>query len=176
MSKRLPGEGRYAHAEREQRWLLPRRPPGCVDPALIVDRYVVGTTLRLRQVEDGAGQSVYKMGQKVRPHSESPELVRLTNIYLRVDEYQLLTSLPALGLRKTRWHLHDGDLVFVVDEFKDELAGLILAELELLPGEARMALPNWASLDVTDDDRYSGGRLAAVAADGDAAAQLLGLR
>jgi CYTH domain-containing protein len=140
---------------------------------VIVDRYVTGTTLRLRRVESSPGEVVYKLGQKVRPHRDSPEVVRLTNLYLRADEHGVLAALPALELHKTRWHLRDDDRTFVIDVFEGGLAGLILAELELVPGEARVTLPLWADIDVTDDDRYSGGRLAALAAEGRGASGLL---
>jgi len=50
-----------------------------------------------------------------------------------------------------------------VDEFRGGLAGLLLAEFELAPGEAFGALPGIPAVDVTRDDRFSGGCLAAAA-------------
>jgi CYTH domain-containing protein len=169
MSDRAPGTGRYAHPEREQRWLLDELPVGLVEPVTIVDRYVIGTTLRLRRAEDPAGRVTFKFGQKVRPHFESAAEVRLTNFYLREDEHEVLQALPARELGKVRWHLVENDRTFVVDVFSGPLAGLVLAELELLPGEMRLESPHWARVEVTDDDRYSGGRLAELT-EGDVAA------
>jgi CYTH domain-containing protein len=51
---------------------------------------------------------------------------------------------------------------YVVDVFAGPLAGLILAELELGDDEPPVARPPWALVEVTGDDRYSGGRLAAL--------------
>jgi CYTH domain-containing protein len=164
---RIPGEGRYAHAEREQRWLLPELPDGLTDAASIVDRYLVGTRLRLRSVTaDGA--TTYKLGQKVRPEPDSPAIVKLTNIYLSGEEYEVLRALRGRDLRKTRWRSVHAAGRLVVDEFSDPLTGLVLAELELRPGEVPKQVDVLA-VDVSEDDRFSGGRLAGLSA-ADAAA------
>ena len=157
---RTPGQGRYAHPEREQRWLLPGPPPGVEAPARIVDHYLVGTRLRLRRVEIGSG-TVYKLAQKVRPRPDSPAEVKLTNMYLSADEYAVLRRLPGREIHKTRWRWRVGDRQVAVDEFGGALSGLTLAELELADGEEPVVLPPPAR-DVTHDDRFSGGRLAAA--------------
>lgn len=161
--ERRPGGGRYARVEREQRWALRQRPDGLTEPTAIVDRYLIGTRLRLRQADTGGGV-VYKLAQKVRPDEASPELVKLTNIYLSESEYRVICRLAALELRKTRWRLPAASRRIVVDEFHGELAGLIVAEVELAPGEAFGALPGIPAVDVTRDDRFSGGRLVAATA------------
>jgi CYTH domain-containing protein len=156
---RAPGLGRYARPEREQRWLLSRLPDGVHRPVPIVDRYIRGTRLRLRRME-GEDELIYKLAQKVRPDTARPELVQLTNIYLSEVEYTTLLSLGADEVRKTRWHWTSAERTLAVDEFGGRLAGLILAEMELHPGEPRRERPPGAVADVTDDDRFSGGRLA----------------
>jgi len=50
---RNPGEGRYAHFEREQRWILRGRPDELDQPVSIVDLYIRGTRLRLHPVWPG---------------------------------------------------------------------------------------------------------------------------
>jgi len=55
---RTPGEGRYAHLEREQRWLVRQRPDGLHGPVSIVDRYVTGTGIRLRRMDTGSDVGV----------------------------------------------------------------------------------------------------------------------
>jgi CYTH domain-containing protein len=154
---------RYARVEREQRWLLSAIPKGARGPVEIVDRYLTDTTLRLRQMTSG-GDVVWKLGQKVRDDPASPELVRLTNLYLTADEHALLAQLPAVELRKTRWHLDHGGRTFAIDEHQGPREGLLLAEVELDPGEPRRTRPPWAAVDVTTDDRFSGARLARTAA------------
>lgn len=157
---RTPGESRYAQVEREQRWVLSRLPAGLTDPASIVDRYLTGTRLRLRSIT-ARGAVTYKLGQKVRPESSSPRVVKLTNIYLSPDEFEVLRALPGRELRKTRWRSPYAGGRLVVDEFVDSLAGLVLAELELRPGQSPVELEVPAA-DVSEDDRFSGGRLAGI--------------
>jgi len=161
MEARTPGAGRYAHSEREQRWLLSALPDKCRDPVEIFDRYLTGTRLRLRRMQSG-DQVVWKLGQKVRDQDSAPEVVRLTNIYLSEREYSVFARLDASTLSKTRWKWDVGAHSFAVDVFHGELDGLILAEVELSLGDERLGKPPSAHLDVTDDDRYSGGVLAAL--------------
>lgn len=101
MIHRTAGEGRYAQVEREQRWVLSTRPHDLVDPVSIVDLCIQGTRLRLRRMEKDA-EMVYKLGQKVRPESGKPEVVKLTNMYLSAPEYGVLASLDGMEIRKTR--------------------------------------------------------------------------
>ena len=155
---------RYARAEREQRWLLRSVPKGARGPVEIVDRYLTGTTLRVRQVTSG-DEVVWKLGQKVRADRSSPELVQHTTLYLSADEHALLAPLPGTDLRKTRRHLDFGGRTFAIDELHGPLEGLLLAEVELEPGEPRRTQPPWADRDVTDDDRFSGARLASTTAE-----------
>ncbi|HEY7947021.1 MAG TPA: hypothetical protein VID75_05055 [Acidimicrobiales bacterium] len=159
MIQRVAGAGRYAQPEREQRWLLSRLPHDLRRPVTIVDHYISGTRLRLRRMQSGA-DIVYKLAQKVRPHEDSPALVQLTNIYLSDDEYAILSTLGGHQIHKTRWLWADGDRDLAVDEFGGSLTGLLLAEIELQPDERRRPGPPFALAEVTDDDRFSGGRLA----------------
>lgn len=71
MNERAPGRGRYAHPEREQRWLLDAVPHGSTRSAEIHDWYITGTRLRLRRVEDG-NALLFKLAQKVRADRHDP--------------------------------------------------------------------------------------------------------
>lgn len=161
MIDRASGEGRYARPEREQRWLLSGLPDDRHQPVTIVDRYIRGTRLRLRRMQSGP-DVVYKLGQKVRPHGGSPALLHLTNMYLSDDEYATLLALDGDEVHKTRWRWTGAQHDLVVDEFGGPLIGLVLAEIELGPDEPRRRGPLSAVADVTDDDRFSGGRLATM--------------
>lgn len=152
--------GRYAHVEREQRWLCAAVPPGAERYAEITDRYLHGTRLRLRVVETDDG-ATYKLGQKVRRDPGDPEVVSLTNLYLSAEEYEAVRALPAAELRKTRWRVTWEGHQLAVDEFHGPLGGLVLAEVELGLDDPFLPSPPFARLDVTHDDRYSGGALAA---------------
>jgi CYTH domain-containing protein len=160
---RTAGEGRYAHTEREQRWILGQRPDDLHQPVSIVDLYIANTRLRLRRMEQD-GVVVYKLGQKVRVSPQDPEMVKLTNVYLSEPEHAIVARLGGAEIRKTRWRWSRPERPVVVDEFHGHLAGLILAELELQPDDPRMTSPPLALADVTDDDRFSGGTLARTSA------------
>ena len=162
MAERRPGEGRYAHIEREQRWVATGIPPDARRRSEFHDRYIHGTRLRLRRVtmDDDVH---FKLGQKVRVSEADPELVRLTNIYLSADEYEVLTLLPGSVLHKTRWVTSWAGIDVAVDQFHGHLSGLVLAEAELAPDAELLDLPDLAVRDVTHDERFSGGALAAVA-------------
>jgi len=170
MSDRKPGRGRYAHPEREQRWLLEQVPDGVTPVAEIFDRYIHGTQLRLRRTENADG-IVFKLGQKVRADPADPEIVSLTNFYLSEGEFNVVLALPAAELRKTRSRVRWEDHTAVVDVFHGHLDGLVLAEVELSAAEPLLTRPPWAAADVTNDDRFSGGALA-VATDATIAALL----
>ena len=157
---RRPGTGRYARPERERRFLVSADPPSRLGERHIEDRYVTGTTLRLRHVRVGE-QSVYKLTQKVRVRDwEDPAEVSLTNMYLSAEEHALLCGLPSRLVIKTRSvcpaETHD----VVLDEFHGHLDGLRLAEVEVRDLGEHVSLPEWLGAEVTHDDRFSGGRLA----------------
>jgi CYTH domain-containing protein len=165
VTSRTPGEGRYSHLEREQRWLLRTIPKGRSDPVEIVDRYLTGTTLRLRLMRSHDG-IIRKFGQKVRLNPGAPEFVNITTMYLGENEYAALASMTASELIKTRWRWTPEHRTLALDVFHGQLEGLVLAETELGAEEERLALLPTAVADVTDNDRYTGGALAALDARG----------
>jgi CYTH domain-containing protein len=161
MERRRPGHGRYAHPEREQRWLLAEVPPEATPWTEITDRYLTGTNLRIRRME-GADGVVHKLTQKVRPVPDDPSRVMLTTIYVPDDEVSALLALPGAELRKTRRRIDLGGRQVAIDVLHDRFEGLVLAETELGIHEERVPMPSFACCDVTDDDRFSGGSLASV--------------
>jgi len=157
-AERRPGSGRYAHWERERRFLMADLPDGLQDPREIADLYLVGTTLRLRRVQRD-GSVDLKLTQKVRPDPSDPSAVRITNTYLTEAEFALLAGLGGRLLTKTRWTWPDSP--YAIDQFHGDLAGLVLAEVELEEDEV-VPDPPGALAEVTADDRFSGGSLASM--------------
>ena len=155
---RVPGEGAYARPERERRFLLDGLPEGLGPARRVEDRYLDGTTLRLRRVE-ADGLVVCKLTQKVRTGG-GPGQVALTNLYLTEDEHRRLSVLPGAVLVKLRRPWVHG---LVVDEHTGPLAGLVLAELEV--DDLRAPLPPVPGLtrEVTDEERWTGAALARAA-------------
>lgn len=148
---------KYAQVERERRFLVARIPDGVSSSKKIVDRYVVGTRLRLREVEEEDGTVIRKLGHKVRL-TEGPAEVACTNFYLDAAEWSLLCELPATTLRKIRHVVRRDGIVVAVDEFRD---GTLLAEID--DGDEPSGLvPDWLAVirEVTHDDRWAGAGLA----------------
>jgi CYTH domain-containing protein len=159
VTSRRPGEGRYAQLEREQRWLLRELPVPITDERIIVDHYWSGTSLRLRMVQDHENV-LYKLCQKVRVAADSPEVVKITNIYLSEQDFHALSVTSASIISKSRWSFVSDGSKFAIDEFKGRHSGLVLAEKELGVDEPRVSRPAFAVVEVTDDNEYSGGWLA----------------
>lgn len=154
---------KYAHLERERRFLLAAVPDHleAERTSSIRDRYLSQTRLRLRLVERTGMPPAWKLGQKVRAHESSPALLAHTTVYLNAAEAAALLTLPGAELTKTRGILsHQGHQV-AVDVFHGHLDGLVLAEVDL--GEGRPmpeTLPVVPVAEVTDDERFTGGALA----------------
>jgi CYTH domain-containing protein len=148
---------KYAVVERERRFLLASLPEFIVATKEIVDRYVTGTRLRLREVREDDGNVVRKLGHKVRI-SEGPGEVACTNFYLNDQEWALLGALPAQVLRKKR-HVVDRDgLIVAIDEHED---GTLIAEIDDRDRPSRF-VPEWLDIveDVSGDERWTGASLA----------------
>lgn len=159
--RRTPGLGDYARPERERRFLVRRHPVSSEPGRHIEDRYLTGTRLRLRKVSVG-DESVFKLGQKVRAQPDDPADVMLTNFYLDASEFERLSVLPATRISKTRRFCRVEGARFAVDQFHGDLAGLMLAEVEVRALADPLPSVDWLGAEVTHDDRYSGGSLAAL--------------
>lgn len=160
-------ESKYARPESERRWLITAGLDmgRLVEPRLIEDRYLAGTRLRLRRVTPlHGGPSEFKLGQKVRPDMADPRLVMHTTMYLTAAEHERLNELPGADLRKVRHTLVRDEWHFSVDAFEGRHAGLVLAELEVPGADHRVPAP-LGGMEVTGDERFTGGWLASAPAD-----------
>jgi CYTH domain-containing protein len=153
-------ESKYALVERERRFLLAGPPPAAAVTASrrITDRYLPGTRLRLRRVDHlDSGTCEFKFTQKVP--AGRPGFVQglITNTYLSEAEYDLLASLPADVLRKTRLSVPP----LAIDVFDPPLHGLVMADVEFSTDQAARSFPRplAAVAEVTDDARFTGGSL-----------------
>lgn len=153
----VPGSLNYAVVERERRYLVARVPDGVTTTKEIVDRYLNGTRLRLREVREGDGTVIRKLGHKVRL-TGGPAEVACTSLYLNDDEWALLSALPARTLRKKRHMVATGEWLIAVDEHED---GTLVAEMDDRD-EPSSLVPDWLDVvrDVSDDESWTGGGLA----------------
>lgn len=152
-------DGKYARVERERRFLLAIAPPAAVVTASrqITDRYLPRTRLRLRRVEHPDGSRELKLTQKIPAGQPGPVRGLITTAYLNQAEYDLLASIPAPALTKTRLSVPP----LGVDVFGPPLLGLVLAEVEFGTDQAAAAFRPPASVvaEITDDARFAGGSL-----------------
>jgi CYTH domain-containing protein len=153
----MPVSLKYAVVERERRYLLASLPDVVTSTKEIVDRYVIGTRMRLREVHEGDGTVIRKLGHKVRL-TEGPEEVACTNFYLDDEEWAVLAALPARTLRKRRHVVVVDEWLVAIDEHED---GTLVAEIDDRD-ESSDLLPDWLDVvrDVTHDETWTGGGLA----------------
>jgi CYTH domain-containing protein len=149
---------KYAHLEIERRFLLDAVPTEVGAPRQITDHYITGTQLRLRKVEQAGMPAVYKLGHKHRPEPDDAVVAFHTTIYLTEAEYTLLRELPARELTKTRYAVAIDGGAAVVDEFHEQLEGLVLLEVgfESRADSEQFRPPPWVGVETA----LSGGELA----------------
>jgi CYTH domain-containing protein len=152
---------KYAIIEIERRWLvdLARCPP--LDEqagARITDRYVSQSLLRLRQIEYPSGEVSYKLCKKYERIGSLAQPI--VNIYLSVDEFELLKQLPGRVVAKRRHQYADG----AVDIYRLGNGGLAVFEVEFkdLSAAAAYTPPEFVLEEITQNSRYSGASLAGV--------------
>jgi len=148
---------KYAVVERERRYILASLPEGVITIRDILDRYVTGTRLRLREVREDDGSVTRKLTHKVRL-AEGPAEVACTNFYLNDAEWTLLAALPAQLLRKRRHLVRRDGLLVAVDELED---GTLLAEIDDHDQPSDF-VPEWLDVvdNVTSDEAWTGSQLA----------------
>jgi CYTH domain-containing protein len=151
--------GKYARAEIERRFLLAGVPSGEEVRTVrhIDDRYLDGTRLRLRRMEQDGGPTELKLTQKLPAPDGRGRQSALTTMYLSEDEYAVLAALPAATLVKSRLSIAP----YGVDVFRGHLEGLHLAEVEFDSAQdaAAFAPAAFCRAEVTADRRFTGGAL-----------------
>jgi CYTH domain-containing protein len=158
-------ESKYAHVERERRYLLQDLPEGLTraDPHLqITDNYITGTRLRLRKVRDPrTNKWTVKFTQKFAPNPEDLSRTIITNTYLNAAEYEVLSVFEANEIRKNRYPFEWEGRRFTVDMFLGDLFGLVLAEVSF-ENDTELAdspKPPFAIAEVTNNELFTGGKL-----------------
>lgn len=163
--------GKYARVERERRFLLRELPPSLKLSdyhSQIFDNYITDTRLRLRKVRvPQTREWTWKLTQKFAPDPRDFSRTLITNIYLTQHEYELLSVFEGNEIRKNRYpYTHEG-WAYTIDVFLGDLRGLILAETEFDTDEAMnlFVAPEFALMDVTHDEMFTGARLVHLTAD-----------
>ncbi|MBX3486013.1 hypothetical protein [Phenylobacterium sp.] len=156
MPVKLP---KYAHWVAERRFLVDesRLPPlKDADARLIEDLYIDAGRLRLRRITLPGGEQEFKLAKKYAP--DNPLIGPMTNLYLAEDEYGVLNTLPGKRVVKRRHKVG----AFTIDMFEGPHDGLVTAECEATNRMAAMSfdVPEWCVREVTNEEAYTGWRLA----------------
>jgi len=70
------------------------------------------------------------------------------------DAEAMLSEMIDKKTRKYRYEVKVGKYTWEVDEFEGHLQGLIMAELEVESEDEKFALPDWVTVNVSEDERY----------------------
>ncbi len=106
------------------------------------------TTVRVRIVSDHAYLTIKGKTQgQARAEFEYP-------IPLADAQIMLETLCDRPLIEKFRYRILLGDLVWEVDEFRGDNAGLIIAEVELIEENQIIELPDWIGQEVTHELKY----------------------
>lgn len=113
----------------------------------------IGHTVRVRTVADH-GYLTVKGATSGIARSEYEYQIPLA------DAREILEALCLKPLiRKVRYRVPIAGFIWEIDEFFEENAGLIVAEIELQDPEQEFFKPPWIGREVTDDPRYRNSNL-----------------
>jgi len=112
-------------------------------------------TVRVRVVA-GKGYLTIKGRTVDATRAEYEYVIPLADANAMLDE---LCERPLI--EKTRYRIDCQGLLWEVDEFEGENAGLVIAEVELASADQVVALPDWVGEEVTTDPRYYNANLIA---------------
>ena len=128
----------------------------------ILDRYIAGTRLRLRQVRiPGTDQYTRMLQQRIVLPNEIE--IKLAEIHLNDIEYSIFESIERSEVRKNRYFHEFDQIPMAFDVYLGQLQGLklALAEFETLDEAERMSMPEFSSHEVTHHPSFIGENLAA---------------
>jgi CYTH domain-containing protein len=154
---------KYAHIERERRWLVasgdhpPLDRPSSV---AIEDLYIAGTRMRLRVMRRDDGWTSRKLTKKYE--TEAADARPIVTAYLNEGEYALLAGLPRRMIRKRRYAVPAANgRSFSLDLFEPPLEGLKVLEIEAEDAEGLASIPPpcWAGPEITHQPEWQGAAL-----------------
>ena len=134
---------KYYLPEIERRWLVDVSLidfDSLPEPISIVDRYLPGTRLRLRKIEDGA-EFIYKF---VKKYGREGWVEPITNLYLDRAEYETLSAIPAREIRKKRYRMEKGSL----DVFENGEPAIFEVEFDTLDEAMSFVEPLFATTEI----------------------------
>jgi adenylate cyclase len=124
----------------------------------IEQAYVASTdkaSIRVRIVDDAEAVLTIKSAESGTRRSEFEYTIPVE------DARELMKLRQGRRLEKRRHIVPAGRLKWEIDVFGGDLAGLVVAEIELPSADADFERPSWLGRDVTGDKRYYNASLAA---------------
>jgi adenylate cyclase len=124
----------------------------------LVQAYLASTdkaSIRVRTVDDSEAVITIKSAGSGASRSEFEYSIPVD------DARELMKLRHGRLLEKRRHTLPAGRLKWEIDVFGGDLAGLVMAEIELPSADADFEQPSWLGREVTDDKRYYNDSLAA---------------
>lgn len=116
---------------------------------------VAARTVRVRVIED-SGYLTIKGATSNATRAEYEYVIPVEDAHAMLDT---LCERPLI--EKTRYRIEHQGMIWEVDEFAGENAGLLLAEVELDSADQAIALPDWVGKEVTGEPRYYNANLIA---------------
>jgi len=113
-------------------------------------------TLRIRNIGDRC-----EITKKEPIHGNDSSYQLETTIPLTAQEFSDFEKLPGKRVRKTRFYYQESGTKYEVDVFRENLAGLVLADIEFdsLEKKSKFQPPAWCLAEVTQEKFLAGGML-----------------
>jgi CYTH domain-containing protein len=146
--------------EIELTYLLKTFPDGIENSSRkeILDIYIPAVaehpTLRIRKRGE-----VCEITKKEPIHGKDSSHQLETTIPLSKDEFEELNQLKGKRVRKMRYEYRENGVRYEIDIFQDELAGLVLVDIEFdsLEEKKNFIPPEWCLAEVTQEKFLAGG-------------------
>jgi adenylate cyclase len=129
--------------------------PDLQNPHAIVQAYLsIEPEVRVRIIDDSAFLTVKSEGDLAREEYEYAIPIE--------DARSLVRLSPYSPIEKQRFRLELGDLIWEVDGYAGDNAGLWSAEVELSEARQEIKLPAWLGDEITYDSRFKNRNLAVI--------------
>lgn len=132
-----------------------------IDTKEIRDKYIKGTSLRLREVKTNT-KTTYKLTQKHKLNPQKIGVLKTNTIYLSKSEFDIMNVLMGFIILKKRYIVLNDQIRFGIDMIKLNNSYLYIAEVEF-DSEMEMnsfSMPLEYITEITGKLEYSGYELA----------------
>lgn len=131
-------------------------------PSTRIDDHYIPAESRHPQIRLRSKDGQYTLTKKQPVHEGDSRIQHEYNTPLSAVEYRALREVPGKAVSKIRYRVPFEAYTAEVDVFQDDLAGLVIVELEFPSAEAMAATakPPYAGADISNEEFVAGGMLA----------------